>query len=438
MNWHVITRIGSDDPYAPAIPDAEPRIEAGFARSGDRWEVRNDAQREIFDRAGNLPLPAAVDLLYLAMAAYAADLRVPRRLRPDRWTRDLVVHFPVQDLPLWSAHAAHAERMLGFLTGDRWALRLRAREAVDTGRRRSTLDQVQAVCLFSGGLDSLIGATDLLHAGRFVALVGHHGAGITNSVQGRVLAAVREAFGPAAAAFMLHAQPPKNKIDEAERSMRSRSFLFLAMGVGVASALGGGQPLYVPENGLISLNVPLTSARSGSRSTRTTHPHYLAMFQGLLDRLGLRHRIEVPYRFRTKGEMLREARAQRLVADVAKLTMSCSHPEMGRYRYGSANNHCGYCVPCIIRRASMRAAGLTDAPYNVDVSTGPPAHDTESGSDFRAFEMAVERVRGMAAGRAAFEVLRSGPLPPQDVTEFAAVFLRGMEEVRQLVHGGNG
>ncbi len=397
----------------------------------------NDVLVRIQEQCGTLPQPAAVDLLYLAITAYAADLRVPRRLATDGWSREFLVYLPVQDLALWSNCASSVERLLGFLTGDRWSLQLRSRPSLAWVRKRTKLNNVQHVCLLSGGLDSLVGAADLLAEGKFVALVGHHGSGITNSVQARVLGAVKHAFGATAAPFMLHAQPPKRNVDDGERTMRSRSILFFAMGIAVADALGEGTPLVVPENGLISLNVPLTSARTGSRSTRTTHPHYVSLFRILLAHLGLAHEIQMPYRFRTKGEMLLETKAPALIRETAPLTMSCSHPEMGRYRFRTVNNHCGYCVPCIIRRAAMTAAGLPDAPYNVDIRVAPPDNNTGAGSDYRAFLMAVERCDGMTENRAVAEVLRPGPLPSEEVRELAGVYLRGMDEVRRLLLPGS-
>jgi 7-cyano-7-deazaguanine synthase in queuosine biosynthesis len=433
MTWHVLTRVGPDDAYDAQLESSEPRIHVAFERTGDRWLLPNNVLQHISERSGSVPPAEATDLVYLAMSAYSADLRIPRRFGAERWQREIVLHLPVQDLALWSEHAAHVERTLSFLTGDMWELRLRSRHATQPSTRQSKLDKVQYVCLFSGGLDSLVGALDLLSQGKFVALVGHHGAGITNSVQDRVLAAVKAKYGPTAAPFMFHAQPPKGNVTDGEPTMRSRSFLFLSLGVAVASSLGGSAPLVVAENGLISLNVPLTAARSGSRSTRTTHPHFIALFRELLVRLGLPHGVEMPYRFRTKGEMLSECKDQGTLAVSSPLTMSCSHPEAGRFHGYSPNHHCGYCVPCIIRKAAMKSAGLADAPYSVQVEMSPPLYTEEAGRDYRAFQMALDRVRGMSRTRAAFRVLGPGPFPSEEVLDFAGVYLRGMEEVRGLI-----
>jgi hypothetical protein len=433
MSWHVLARVGVADKYEPAIAPSQPRIHVSFERSGDPWAVSNNVLSHIAERSGTLPSPTATDLLYLAMTAYAADLRIPRRLAANRWSREIVLHLPVQDLDLWAQHAQHVERTLGFLTGDTWELRCRPRDRKDRPDKESALHKVQAVCLFSGGLDSLVGAIDLLAAGGFVALVGHHGAGVTNSVQERVLSEIKAKYGPTTAPFMFHVQPSKGNVKDGESSMRSRSFLFFSKGVAVNSALNGQIPLVVAENGLISLNVPLTSARTGSRSTRTTHPHYVSLFVELLSRLGLHSAIQMPYQFHTKAEMLLACRDQALLGSTATLTMSCTHPEAGRYRGQSPNHHCGYCVPCIIRKAAMMSAALADAPYNVAVETSPPRYDGATGRDLRAFQMALERVRGMSPNRAAFCVLGPGPLPPDDILGFASVYLRGMQEVRTLL-----
>lgn len=433
MIWHVLARVGLDDAYHPPLRSSEPRIEVVFERSGDRWLLPNNFLLQITEQSGNPPNSVAKDLVYLAMAAYAADLRIPRRFGAERWQRQITLHLPVQDLGTWSKHAGHVERTLSFLTGDTWELRFRPRKTVKSPKRSSKLDNVQYVCLFSGGLDSLVGALDLLSQGRFIALVGHYGSGITNPVQQRVLAAVKGKYGPTAAPFMFHAQPPKGNVKDGEPSMRSRSFLFFSMGVAVASALGGPAPLVVAENGLISLNVPLTASRSGSRSTRTTHPHFVSLFRELLRRVGLPDAVEMPYRFRTKGEMLRECKDQATLAAAAPLTMSCSHPEAGRYWGRSPNSHCGYCMPCIIRKAAMKSAGLADASYNIRVEKSPPTHTEQAGRDYRAFRMALERVRGMNKSQAVFRVLGPGPLPPEEVLDFADMYLRGMEEVRGLL-----
>lgn len=139
---------------------------------------------------------------------------------------------------------------------------------------------------------------------------------------------------------------------ETPASQRSRSIIFLAYGVLIASSLEKHRQneevtLYVCENGYISINPPITPGRVGSLSTRTTHPVVLNIFQQILINCGLNITICNPYRFMTKGEMLTKCLDQDLIEEFAHLTTSCG-------RYGVYNNtHCGRCVPCLVRRASF-------------------------------------------------------------------------------------
>lgn len=341
MTWHVVARVGPADSYSPTIDAQSPRLVAVYDDPAHPAHVRNDVLQRIRDQLGVPPPPLAVDLLHLAMTVYSADLRVNRIHGSGRWTRDFALHLPVSNVERWESAAPILVRMLQFLTGDRWRVEFRPRASGSTERQGQLgATGIQAVSLFSGGLDSLVGAIDLLASGNSVALVAHHGAGMANSFQANVLNGLRPTYGALLTPLMFYVQPPRSESDDGEKSMRSRSVLFLSLGAAVAATLGSGQSLVVAENGLISINVPLTPSRTGSSSTRTTHPHFLALFRDLLSTLGLGVPLEIPYRFFTKGEMLRRCVAQDVLRDVAPLTMSCSHPEAGRFRGHSPGDHC--------------------------------------------------------------------------------------------------
>ncbi|MHB8901358.1 MAG: Qat anti-phage system QueC-like protein QatC, partial [Thermoguttaceae bacterium] len=398
MTWHVISRVGADDSFVPEISSQDPRLEASFERPGDPSQVGNDVMEKLLKSTKARPSNIATDLLYLAMAIYAADLRIPRRFAADRWSREIILHFPVGDLACWTRALPQLVKTLNFLTGDRWNIQLRERVTPYPEKGDVTDLKCDSLCLFSGGLDSLVGAIDLLANEQRVALVGHHGAGMTNTTQESVLAELKKKYKDHIEGFMFYAQPPKRNRKDGEPSMRSRSFLFLALGIATASVFKTALPLTVAENGLISLNVPLTPSRICSSSTRTTHPHFVELYRGLLKKLSIGVKLKLPYRHKTKGEMLAEAKDKPTLAACALSTMSCSHPESGRYQKLNPKQHCGYCVPCIIRRAAMGHAKIADVPYNVDVRTDPPSYKTQTGRDLRAFQMAVERFRGSSVG----------------------------------------
>jgi hypothetical protein len=228
------------------------------------------------------PTAAGIELLRFAAGVYCADRTVLREPWPDGWTRGFAVDVPVGDPDAWEAAAWPAT--LGFLTGDRWTLRPR-RKRVQAASDPAGLP-VNAVSLFSGGLDSLCGVIDLLEEDpdRRLLLIAHHEGGQASTAQRALHDALTAAYGKRVLLRRMFCRPAPAHPAQAqplpdlhEGTTRSRSLLFIAGALAAAAAVGPHVPVYVPENGWIGLNVPLTRARTGSASTRTTHPHFLML-----------------------------------------------------------------------------------------------------------------------------------------------------------------
>ena len=194
------------------------------------------------------------------------------------------------------------------LMGDKVAAREAAAAAgVPTVPGRLIGPPFNDLALFSGGLDSLIGAIDALEAGRTPLLISHAGEGATSDAQTTIFDALKAHY-PANAfqRLRLWMAFPDGFVrgTTAENTTRGRSFLFFALGVFAGSGLDGPFTLNVPENGLIAVNVPLDPLRLGALSTRTTHPFYIARWNDALTALGIAGCIENPYWDKTKGEMV--------------------------------------------------------------------------------------------------------------------------------------
>ena len=264
---------------------------------------------------GLRPSETAVDLALLAAAITAADTRISRAAdAQDAWTREIDLHLPVHDVARWSGLASLIVTTLNFLTGDRWGVHFRPRAAGirDLAPKPTRLRTTKptTVCLFSGGLDSFIGAIDLLTRGEVPMLVSHYWDGITSTHQTYCAERLNRRFtGTTIHHIRARVGFPTDTVEPStvEDTLRGRSFLFFALAVMAADAVGGNMVVQVPENGLISLNVPLDPLRLGALSTRTTHPFYMARFGDLLNGLGLSVRLENPYAFMTKGQMQRVA-----------------------------------------------------------------------------------------------------------------------------------
>ncbi len=428
MKWHIVCRIGEEDTFLPEVEAVDRCLVLHFSGGGTNQRVRESVVATIEKRYEATLSGSVQDFLYASMGAYIADLRIPRRTAEDRWSRALTLHLPVFVQSRWRSASRSFAAALEFLTGDDWTISVRERCGDRPEPSAPTDPELpRTVSLLSGGLDSLVGAIDLLSTGDAIAFVSHHGGGSTPKFQNDTFGTLRVRYGEQCSKNQFYVVGPKLGGD-GEPSKRSRSMLFFGLGVAVANAIGETVPVVVPENGLISLNIPLTRTRSGSSSTRTTHPHFIARLRQALIDLGVSNDIEMPYRHLTKGEMLANAADRDALETMLPLTMSCSHSEVARWKGATPGVHCGYCFPCLIRRAAVTAAGLeeADAPYTFDVRHRAPTGTRAS--DLRAVKIALAR-DAQSGSPNSFRVLEAGPLPSDEILEFVGVYGRGMSEL---------
>jgi 7-cyano-7-deazaguanine synthase in queuosine biosynthesis len=390
------------------------------------------------------PTDVALDLVILAATVTAADTRISRASESqDSWTREIDLYIPVNEPDLWSAQAALIERTLQFLTGDLWRLAFRPRHAKNKVLIEAVselpLSPYTSVCLFSGGLDSFVGAIDLLAAKENPIFVSHYWD-VNTSSQKLCAERVGSVYGDMEIRHVrAHVGFPNDLVkgSEGEKTTRGRSFLFLALATLAVSGMQS-QDIYIPENGLISLNVPLDPLRVGAWSTRTAHPFYLARWQEILDGLGISGVIRNPYRFSTKGEMLAGCKNVDLVKKHAAETISCSSVTKARWK-GLPLGHCGYCTPCLIRRAAINAAfGKDPTTYSVPKLAAQPLNGRSAESEHvRSFQMMGRRL-AKSPGIEEVIVHKPGPLsdyPVGDIAQYAGVFRRGIEEVGKSLKG---
>lgn len=319
------------------------------------------------------PVPdRSSDLVRIAATVFAADHSVLREARGSNWNRrDFGLEMPVSNAAAWAAVAAELEGVIAFLTGDHWKLSFNE-DLEDPAPGEDVVEASAAakrVVLLSGGADSAIGAlvsrADLAPDERHV-LLSHFSANTLAPLQRHIAQqAATLVLGPAQDHLQIHFARNQRRIDgttyPTESSSRSRSLLFLALGL--AAAAVHECPLWIPENGLASLNPPLGPERRGSLSTRTTHPAFLGGLTDVLHKVGAHGLIENPFAHSTKGEMF--SRAAGLIGNAAASTFlsatnSCAHT--GQRSHGiSPATPCGVCFGCVVRRASFHASGFPDA-----------------------------------------------------------------------------
>jgi len=355
-------------------PDRQTRGGAGAA-------VKDEILRQKLHAATR-----AWDFLSLALSVITADLAGHRNTSSDGWTREFELDISVADPVFWNAQLQLIENLLAFLTTDRWRIRFIAGGISPVPDGEVVRPGEDCAALLSGGLDSFIGTVDLAASGRRPFAVSQIVRGDADN---------QRSFARTIGGGLKHLQINHNaEVPSPENppSQRARSLIFIAYGILAATTLeryhaGESVPLYVCENGFISINPPLTGARLGSLSTRTTHPITFRRLQELIDAAGLRVRLENPYQLKTKGEMLRECANKALLRAHASETTSCSRFKQFGY------THCGRCVPCLVRRAAFRASGLADKTKYVYVDLGRDDEDYAGFDDVRSVAMALAEVK---------------------------------------------
>ena len=386
-----------------------------------------------------LPSRVASDFLLVAGVVYALDKLVLRSEAANAWTRSFSVTIPVSDSSLWSSASTELNACVSFLTGDTWTFTFTNAKRQLFGplaiaRVAPKIADIGAVSLFSGGMDSLAGVINWLegHPTKGLLLVGHHDGQMAGPFgdQKNILSALRKAYPNRLASSLVRVG---NTGESPEITLRSRSLLFIAIAVCVASGHGFEGPLVLPENGTIALNVPLSPSRRGSCSTRTAHPCYLGLLQQVLAKLGLNHAIENPLMMKTKGEVASTCANKILFEHLVPASVSCAKRGHKRTWKNRRVKGCGMCMPCIYRRAALHSAGLDHEIYGRDVCTGEVDFNdtTKRGpGDLRACMSFLQR--NPSHREVATLLLTNGSLAVDQLHDYADLVLRAFEEIRQL------
>lgn len=364
------------------------------------------------------PSDKAWDFLSIALAVFAADRFVSRWDSEDGWTRVLDLDVAVIEPNVWNAQADQLAAALRFLTGDIWRLSF-SEGGVKPPKFQGELHDRNAVCLFSGGLDSLLGALKLLDEGHRPLLVSQGSPKeITPQKDLASMIGMED--------FRFEARVIERWEEPYEQSSRGRSIIFFAYGVAAASALGLDKVI-VPENGFIAINPPLTGRRRGSLSTRTVHPHFLGEMNAILKAVGLNIALTNIFEGQSKGRMLATCKHPNIRA-LAQHSYSCGKGKR-------LNRQCGQCVPCLIRRASFAAAQMQDktVPGYKYVDLGLRADN----DDVLAARLAVTRAKKLTSDEFERWVGAAGPLPRDAIRRAAIVAAveNGIGELDSFLQG---
>lgn len=414
--------------------------ENGFAnislhRSNEKLcnlDMNFDDLSKLYNGQNNISL----DLVLFSSVIYLVDKMVSRNQdTTDRWTRKLNIKIPVNNPTLWNNIHEKLISTLSFLTGDLWTFSfLEAKKQLIGSQGNENIKQYNAVSLFSGGLDSLIGAINYLEQNEDdnLLLIGHYDPHVSGPKSDQ-----KELFNKLKSNYQERIEFMQTKVGQDQKgndtTFRSRSLLFLSLGIFSAMNISENTPMFIPENGVISLNPPLTPSRRGSCSTRTTHPNFINSLQEVLIELGINNEIINPFYHKTKGEALEECSNQPLLKETSLLSVSCGKRGHKSNWHDRKAKSCGICIPCIYRRASMHKLGWDNENYGIDFCSENFQLDNnlETPADVRAY---ISFIKKNYSNRNIGRILvASGKIPENELSNYSDLIQRSIQEVKGLI-----
>lgn len=336
--------------------------------------------------AANLP-HILIDLLEIAAYVYSADQATKRGGNGvsdvgGRWRRNLHFFIPVRNPAAWSQKELYESltTTLNILTEDtfRFTFSLITNptpidQYIEGAVERSGIDQV---LLFSGGLDSLGGAVqECVIDKHSVAIVSHRSTPKIDTPQQNLVAHL---ISHCSRDIVLHVPVwvNKEKALGVEATQRMRSFLYSSLAAAVAAMFRLSSFKFY-ENGITSMNLPISEQLVGARASRTTHPQVLngmARIFGLL--LQQDFAVDNPFLWKTKSQVI-DLIGGAGCGDLVKHTVSCIFTR----ERTNEHSHCGVCFQCVGRRFAALASGFAGADpadkYAVDLLTGPRDHNPD-------------------------------------------------------------
>jgi 7-cyano-7-deazaguanine synthase in queuosine biosynthesis len=304
--------------------------------------------------------PVAYDLLELAAVLYVADTSISRGKKDvygHDWQRHIHIVIPVRRAKVWQRNQQLLSELVTYLSGDaaitfdfRHHRRPRPGQAyLEFPPSATGFQGARRIVLFSGGLDSLAGAAELVAEDQVPLLVSHRSSPTRTELQNSLMEQLSEKAKrrlPGIGVWVTR----KDK-EAVDNSQRLRSFLYMTLAAVAAYELRIESVSYC-ENGITTFNLPLSDQRIGSRSTRTTNPKVVRLFSRLVENvMGRPIRFENPFLLSTKRQVI-ERLMQHGCAGAIKTSLSCTRT----FGVEKTKRHCGVCFQCVTRRFAIVAA----------------------------------------------------------------------------------
>lgn len=371
-----------------------------------------------------------VDLLQIASYIFCADRMANRGSRESisnaSWARTFQITIPVSEIEFWETDIVkqRLNDVLTFMTGDRKyeftfvKSNIRAVSLEDpqlklfSDAESEVLNATDAdVMLFSGGLDSLAGAVERLniYPDKKLCLVSHKSATVPLSIRNKLVDGedgLRQTYGNRIIKYDFEC---RNKgMKTREETQRTRMFLFSAIAFAICNRLNKNE-LYIYENGVTSINIPLQVDAINARASRTTHPKTIGLLEQFYKLLNPEFSIKTPYQSNTKAEIVsifKKYNAEKFIANSVSCSSSRNKPK--------GTPHCGICSQCIDRRFAMYAVGVADEDDVYERNFITENNNNETRNRLLNLIMFADKIKSSSA----FELWAQSPTDFLDIISF--------------------
>lgn len=356
--------------YLCALSDAQRREYVGGTElnlHGAKKNVTLNLERIRRRLVGKEP-ERLTDFLDIASYVFAADRTASRgsvlfKNMGEEWRRPMRLVIGVRDPAFWSSKEVRAalSDALEFLSEDAWAFdfvalayRMPWQMYFNLVESDANEKEAPSIVLFSGGLDSLAGAVhELRTTNRRVVLVSHRNTNLMGKIQ-RELATELATAHQRRVSHVCADHHLSGLLDN-EPTQRTRSLFFTAIAA-VATYLEKSDRIRFYENGIMSINLPISGQVVGTKASRSTHPRSLQLLErlvGVVTKPGAT--VDNPFLWMTKAEVVGELQGPHIRPIIAR-SISCSRSR----EMDPMHPHCGMCAQCLQRRIGTLGGGAAD------------------------------------------------------------------------------
>ena len=121
--WHIIIKNSEKDPFDVKVSASEEKYILNTVQLGDDPSALGTNIFKELRLAKIEPKDEVLDLLHLSLGIYTTDQVVSRKAHGfQEWSRHFKIYMPISSLDKWENAKEDLQKLLSFLSGDKWEI----------------------------------------------------------------------------------------------------------------------------------------------------------------------------------------------------------------------------------------------------------------------------------------------------------------------------